>query len=274
MNEAAIDSLIQMLERSTTLDHLDALMVATQPNELAATVKRDLRSVALSFDTAGLINIAKHPRASDMLDYVGAEHEGPVVVSAQSLLEYWNNGISAFEGIAEILSKKFLELDGLVANISSSYPSLASRLRPLLEEFAYEYGHVLDERKSAQIGSVVKTLASRARTAEAPRELLAPIAAHRKLTKTPPGFKDEGNGDFFVWCDTLLALLELQISGQIFPAVVLVTDDTKKDWSTGGTTHPTLYAECVGLLGVPVQCWSVKQFAAAVESRTGMASSD
>lgn len=257
-----------MLERSMTLDHLGALEVATQPSDLGIKLKQDFAAVALCFDTAGLINIAKHEKANDVLDYIGAEHQGPVVVSAQTLQEYWNNGISAFEGIADTLSKKFRELEGLVSNISENYPTLSARLRPLLDDFAYEYGHVLDERKAAQIGSVIKTLAARARTAEAPRERLAPIAAHRKLTKTPPGFKDDGNGDFFVWCDSLTALCEVQRLGQDFPAVVLVTDDTKKDWSTGGTTHPTLYAECVALLGVPLQCWSVKQFAAAIASRT------
>lgn len=49
-------------------------------------------------------------------------------------------------------------------------------------------------------------------------------AARRKNAKLPPGFKDDGPGDYLVWRQTVD---EAKRSGR---PVVLVTDDRKEDW--------------------------------------------
>jgi PIN like domain len=90
----------------------------------------------------------------------------------------------------------------------------------------------------------------------ASRLKLKDIAAWRKQTKTPPGFRDEGDGDFFIWADFLSGLQLARANGQAFTQAILVTRDNKVDWSRSGTVHPILAAEMKALLGIHFEIWS------------------
>jgi hypothetical protein len=112
----------------------------------------------------------------------------------------------------------------------------------------------------------LEVVQKRARVSFASRVAFAEIALHRKRTKTPPGFKDEGDGDFFVWVDLLSGLQQAQEAGETFAKVVLVTLDRKIDWMREGAAHPILVSEVRALFGVPFEIWNIDQLASEVAS--------
>jgi hypothetical protein len=100
--------------------------------------------------------------------------------------------------------------------------------------------------------------------AYAPRVKLVEIAALRRKTKTPPGFKDEGDGDFFIWADLLAGLQQERAAGKTFARAVLVTNDKKPDWSRAGRAHPILVAEAKSLLGIHFEIWDADKLATEI----------
>lgn len=94
------------------------------------------------------------------------------------------------------------------------------------------------------------------------------LATHRKRTKTPPGFKDDGDGDFFIWVDLLTGLQLARASSRQFSRAVLVSGDRKLDWSRNGIAHPILVAEVRALLNVPFEIWPTQKLADAVATAT------
>ncbi len=97
-----------------------------------------------------------------------------------------------------------------------------------------------------------------------PRTPFFQIARARNDTMTPPGFKDSGHGDFYLWADFLLGLLMAASNNERFTKAVLLTMDEKPDWSRGGLAHPILVAEVEALVGVPFEAWNLQRFASYV----------
>ena len=87
----------------------------------------------------------------------------------------------------------------------------------------------------------------------------------RKRTRTPPGFKDDGDGDFFIWADFLTGLQLAQAKGSKFVRAILVTRDQKVDWSRAGIAHPILVAEMKALLGISFEIWSDERLNSEIE---------
>jgi hypothetical protein len=114
---------------------------------------------------------------------------------------------------------------------------------------------------------LLKALSEVAIVAYAPRRRFASIAEIRRATKTPPGFEDAGHGDFFIWADSLLGLLEARDIGKAFSSFHLVTDDRKKDWCKGKVAHPILCAEASKLLGVDLYVTTLEELSHAIEDR-------
>ena len=81
---------------------------------------------------------------------------------------------------------------------------------------------------------------------------------------TPPGFRDNGDGDFFIWVDLLTGLLEAQALGKEYRRVALVSLDKKVDWSRAGIAHPILVAEVRTLLNVPFEIWTIDRLSAEI----------
>ena len=109
-------------------------------------------------------------------------------------------------------------------------------------------------------------LKSVAKTSSVPRQEFFSIATERQSTKTPPGFKDQGNGDFFVWVDTLFGLRKAQVDGIKFSRIAFITNDMKVDWQSNGNPHPVLAAEAQHYLGTPLEMWTVDKLATKISS--------
>lgn len=136
-------------------------------------------------------------------------------------------------------------------------------LRGSIDSPSYFLGLVI--RKTL---ALLETLAKKASTPYAPRLRFQGIAALRKSTKTPPGFRDEGDGDFYIWVDFLTGLQKAQSDKQAFSRVVLVTMDRKIDWSRAGVAHPILVAEVKALLNVPFEIWTIDRLAKEIAAVT------
>ena len=102
------------------------------------------------------------------------------------------------------------------------------------------------------------------RPAGHPRAPFQEIGALRKRTRTPPGFRDDGDGDFFIWVDLLTGLLDAQVRGDKYGRVALVSLDKKVDWSRAGIAHPILVAEVRTLLNVPFEIWTIDKLATEI----------
>jgi hypothetical protein len=112
--------------------------------------------------------------------------------------------------------------------------------------------------------AVEKALKKKAAVSYAPRALFHEIGTYRKTTKTPPGFRDDGDGDYFIWVDLLTGLLDAQVRGEKYGRVVFVSLDKKVDWSRAGVAHPILVAEVRALLNVPFEIWTIDKLATEI----------
>jgi PIN like domain len=224
------------------------------------------RDAIICIDTAGLINLSKHKSVATVLDYFQSRHPIKLMVSAQTVLEFWNSHISAFETISASLTKRIADLEREIEKIDGSMGIFRDEFKGLVARFNEEYGHLHDANSRAKLTALATQLPECAEVFEAPRIRFALYAAYRKATKTPPGFKDTGDGDFFVWVDNLFGLLTVKSRGAAFRSAVMVTDDKKSDWSKGGVAHPLLVAEVRSCVDVPFACWGVERLVAAVQS--------
>ncbi|RYV49338.1 PIN-like domain-containing protein [Pengzhenrongella frigida] len=217
--------------------------------------------LALGLDANVLLKLGKMSRAEDVADYLGVKHRGPVIVPAQAIQEFWKNHLSLIRGTAESVKLKFDELARIVDGIDPVYASTlgAASIR-LMGEFRSAHGDIMDGSALRRASALMDALSGSAIVPDIPRQLLFDIAEQRKKTKTPPGFKDEGHGDFFVWAEFLHGLLLARSGGRAFNRAIFVTDDVKKDWSTKGKPHPVLVAEVQALTSVPFETWTVGQF--------------
>lgn len=188
------------------------------------------------------------------------------MVSAQTVLEFWNNHISAFETISTSLSKRFSDLEREIGKIDASMGGFGDEFRAILSRFNEEYGHLHDAANRAKLTALATQLPDCAEIFEAPRIRFSKFAEYRKSTKTPPGFKDQGDGDFYVWVDSLFGFLTCKERGVTFTNAIMVTDDKKSDWSKGGVAHPLLVAELKACVDVPFACWGVEHLVSAVQS--------
>ena len=131
------------------------------------------------------------------------------------------------------------------------------RFAALIDEFRTSFGYVYDGSTVRRTMSLFEVLQEKAVISYVRRDRFSELAVHRKRTKTPPGFKDDLDGDFFVWLDMLDSLLIAQSRQIPFHKVVLVSNDKKLDWSREGIAHPILSAELMTLIGVPFETWDV-----------------
>lgn len=257
-----VDLVINVLSRQVPIKALTHVVAAIGRQEDAW---QDFRGCAIGFDSSVLLNIAKG-RNMDLIDYLGGLHKGPLILPSQVLQEFWNNQVHAVSGLADQIRQKFSELEKLVRQIEPTYKELSEGLEATLENFRASFGHVLDDQTSLGISSLLNMFETKGIHPEACRGQLAPIAVQRKRAKTPPGFKDEGDGDFLVWADFLLGILMAKRQGVDYSAAILITDDVKKDWSTKGTPNPILAAEVMALAGVPFASVTFDRFSKLVRA--------
>lgn len=252
LESAQIESLRALLDHAVELDHLGKLREALKSDQ--TSIEPDA-SIAIGLDANVLLNLGKGRKGADIVDYLSQRHEGPVIVPAQALLEFWNSQLGGIYGLADRLRTAFESLSEVVNELDPSYRQFADGANALMEDFQERYGHVLDEKIATQVITLLDGLQDRAIVPYVPRSEFADIAERRHDTKTPPGFKDKGHGDFFIWAEFLHGLQLARQDGAEFTRVVLVTDDKKPDWSTKGTSHPILRAEVGAFVNASFDTW-------------------
>jgi len=211
--------------------------------------------------------ILKVHNLTDVVDYLGSRHQGLLVMPSQAIQEFWNNK-SATQSVAEKVKTHYTNLAKVVDALDPEYQSFKDQFEEALTSFSHSAGHLWAPDFRERVLGAFSTLAARAVEPKFSKSILAVAATERQATKTPPGFKDDGNGDLYVWAEFLLALLEGRDAGHDFDLAVLVTEDKKSDWGKGGEAHPVLVAEMHKLLGVRFETWDVAALTAFAARET------
>lgn len=253
-------ALQQLIARRVPVNITDSLLGATQGG---VAVSDTLDGAAVCLDTNIFFRLAAMPERANVVDFLASQYRGSLIVSAQAMQEVWNNYLNGIDTIAEDLRKKINSLDDVVSSLDDSFKDYRERFKELLDEFKGEFGHLHTEGMRERVRGLIEVLKSRAMYSEVPRTLFEPYYSVRKITKTPPGFKDGGAGDYYIWLDFLYGLKAAKNQGNAFSRAILVSDDRKKDWVKGSAPHPTLSAECMQYVGVPLEVWSLRQLVRA-----------
>lgn len=267
--DANLDKLEAVLDRQTPIDSLSALLssVDRKPQK-----NIQLENVAIGIDSSVFLKLANHSKSEDIVDYLGSKHQGPLILPGQAIQEYWNNQYSAIPSIASDIQKKFESLKKEADKLGPNFPGYAADMENLLNRFGSEFGYVYDAATIRSTLSLLTLLRDKAALSYVPRMRFHDMASNRKRTKTPPGFKDDGDGDFFLWVDFLYGLLKAKDASQEFNHAVILTHDKKPDWSRASIAHPILTAEVQGLVGVPFDVWTIEQLHEAITQNSSATS--
>lgn len=249
-----ITSLEFVLDRKTEIDTLTELRQAITTSPQTRT---PLGEIALGIDTCVFLRIGKHAKSADIVDYLSSRHAAPLIIPGQAIQEFWNNHLHTIDTHAAAIKKKHEELKKVTQQASIDFTDYHTRMESVITDFEANYGYIYDDGAKRRASNVLDTLKDAVTVPYAPRSRFAPIAANRKRTKTPPGFKDDLDGDFYIWLDFLYGLIKAKHEGKHFTKVVLITDDGKIDWSRAGMAHPILSAEIRCLLNIPFETWSL-----------------
>jgi hypothetical protein len=159
------------------------------------------------------------------------------------------------------IKKKFAELSSLIESIDGRFAQFSERFSAILNEFNEDFGYVFDDRTVGKTKLLIELLQEKALVPFVPRTILSDTANARKRTRTPPGFKDELDGDFYVWADLLFGLAQLGNENPTIERVTLVTLDKKIDWSRGGVPHPILTSEIKAICGATFETVTIEVLA-------------
>lgn len=252
-----------VLDRRVPIDSLNTLKLALQGKKFG---ERKLDEIAIGIDANVFLKLSNHTRLTDIIDYFGARHKASLIIPGQIIQEFWNNQFAALQSVSVSLKKNFESFNADMQRVDSRFGEFSEKFSSLAEEMASDFGYVRDAKTVANLASICEMLAAKAKVSYVPRARFQSIARHRKRTKTPPGFKDDLDGDFYVWADFLSGLSKAKGVGEAFEHCVLVTDDKKPDWSIGGSTHPILVAEVLSLVGSTFEIWGLDRFAREIVS--------
>ena len=256
--------LISVLDRQTEFRPLDALVFALHPVPNAVALER----TAIGLDANVFLRLSAHPKSVDIIDYLSSTHSAPLILPGQAIQEFWNNQLQAVETIAAGLRRKFDLLRIDFEKVDKNFGDYAAQIAVLLDGFSTEHGHVYEETTVRKTLAFLEMLQKRASVPYAPRLQFRDIAAQRKRTRTPPGFRDDGDGDFFIWVDFLTGLQRARARGQEFARAVLISHDQKVDWSRAGIAHPILVAEVRALVDAPFEIWTIQKLADEISRAT------
>ncbi|MET4258737.1 hypothetical protein ABIC09_003687 [Bradyrhizobium sp. S3.12.5] len=249
--------LISVLDRQVACDSLNALVSAMKSDPATVT----LEDTAIGLDANVFLRLASHPKSADIIDYLGARHPAPLILPGQAIQEFWNNQLQVVDTVAATLRKQFDSFKSSLAKVDANFGDYVEQIDGLLDQFSAEHGHVYDEATVRRTLSLLEILTKKASVSYAQRAPFHDIGILRKKTKTPPGFRDDGDGDFYIWVDLLIGLLQARVEGSSYQRAVLVSLDKKIDWSRAGVAHPILVAEVRALLQVPFEIWTIEKLA-------------
>ena len=258
MDQAKIlQRLISVLDRQVACDSLNALVSAMKSDASTAS----LADTAIGIDANVFLRLASHTNSADIIDYLGSRHQAPLILPGQAIQEFWNNQLQVVETVATTLRKQFDNFKSSLAKVDVDFGNYVEQIDGLLEQFSAEHGQIYDGTTVRITQSLLEVLTKKASVCYAPRAPFQDICVLRKRTKTPPGFRDDGDGDFYIWVDLLTGLLQAQLEGPNYQRAVLVSLDKKVDWSRAGVAHPILVAEVRALLEVPFEIWTIDRLA-------------
>jgi len=223
----------------------------------------NVKRVAIGVDSSVFMRMATDRRSADILDYL-PRHEAPLIIPGQVIQEFWNNQLRVVETVSDAVKRRFDALAVEMRKVDAGFGDFEQHMLEMLGRFQSEYGYVYDENTRNNVAKMLAILQDGAFCTFVPRTDFSRLAESRKRTRTPPGFKDDMDGDFFVWADFLFGLLVCASRGESFEQVVLLTNDRKVDWSAAGTPHPLLSAEVDALFGVPFDLWTLDEFAGEI----------
>ena len=263
MTRCPLNEILSVFERRTSFEDPIGDLVSALKGESKfdqPVEGPELPDTALGIDTNVLLRLVAHKKAYNAVDYLAKVHKAPLVLPGQSIQEFWNNRSKVIETVSKKLWKAFREFKKYVDEVGGDFDEHMGRIETDLREFENKYGKVYDQSTLDSMMSVLETLQKGAVVPFCPRDPFSNIVSHRNSTKTPPGFMDTGDGDFFIWADFLYGLRQQQLKGRKFSHVVFVTNDEKVDWSVEGTAHPVLVSEVRAVLDVSFEIWDLNKF--------------
>lgn len=257
MTEQEVDAtcrvLLNVLTRAVPIPALEALSIAVK----GARPEPKLDESAIVIDANVFLRIPAHRKSSDIMDHLVLVHQMPVVIPGQVIQEFWNNHLAATDSVYRKVSTKHADILREVGKFEDAGVANISKITEALEEFKESNEHVFDPEIIGKASSFLDRLPGKAMVPFFPRALLSDLALTRKKSKTPPGFRDEGDGDFLVWVDMLWGLSEAKLEGAQFANVILLTYDSKPDWVRGTMPHPILIAEAKAALEAEFYIWNL-----------------
>ncbi|MDP1711811.1 MAG: PIN-like domain-containing protein [Candidatus Nanopelagicaceae bacterium] len=257
------DRILKSLSWEGDLASLDSLQYALKGGARTLQISLD---TAICFDSNVFLRIAGGQNAAELIDYLDNKHTGPLLLPSQVILEFWNNQGTFIDEYGTRILSKFDELYKLVGEIGEEYSEFRDGAKKLVSDFKENFGHVFLSQTRPSLLIFFEVLQRKSIISQVRRESFSALAASRQATKTPPGFLDEGDGDFYVWVEFLLGLLIAKKQKKTFNEALLVTNDVKRDWSTKGIPHPILTAELFQLVGVPFRVMDLDEFGKAVKT--------
>lgn len=257
---SALDRVVSVLDRREGIPILESLVEAVKGEDKNPVIS----DAAIVLDANVFLRIPTHKKSADIIDYLTGVHNRPIVIPGQVIQEFWNNQFNAIDTIYKTVAKKHKELTKEVDKFIKSGVSGVDAISSALDSFKSDNEHIFEPNLVIRTSSFLEKLVGKAIVPFAPREPFINISSNRKRAKTPPGFKDDGDGDFLVWVDLLWGLSMAQANGENFDSVILLSQDSKVDWSRGHVAHPVLCAELKAMLGTNFSIWTLDRFAAAI----------
>lgn len=222
----------------------------------------DLVTAAIGFDTNAVFSMVRSKSAA-VIDFLATQHNGPLVMPGQVLVELWNQR-EDLPSIAAKISSIVAELERLVDEASSliSDAELDGLIQTVRGLSWSEVTSLTDAQERLRL--LLNVIRDRGSVGRVPRDSYNAIGRARLDAKVPPGFEDRTKdrgalGDFYVWADFLVGVR--QTNPTAIPAVVFVTNDSKRDWrTTSGRPHPILCAEVWSLFSAPLYLLKYEEF--------------
>ncbi len=258
---SGLEKILRVLNRDLSIEALPSLVSAVKNSPRSAT----LASSAIIVDANAILRIPSHQKSADLIDYITAIHTGPVVVPGQVVQEFWNNQASVATTIYNKIQQKHLDLNKEVEKAKGAGLTATNDISTAVAAFREDNEHIFDPELVTKTAQFLEKLTNKVLVPYAPRTGLDTIAAYRKLSKTPPGFKDDGDGDFLVWVDALFGLFRERLKGRNFSSVILLSNDKKIDWCRGHVAHPILHAEMKAILTAHFEVWTLDNFAEKIQ---------
>jgi len=255
-DEELIKNIEDVLDRKISINSLDSLISAIENN---GTIPFENENIAIGIDSSAFLKLATNKNSADIIDYLKTQHNGPIILPGQSIQEFWNNNLTAIQTLSSKLQSKLDSFKRDVLDLSTDFGEFSKNIEDLVEAFKDEHAYIYDQKSIRNISIMLTALKDKAYVPYVPRSRFYNLARSRKLTKTPPGFHDDGDGDFFIWVEFLYGLMKAKKNNKTFTHAVLITHDKKKDWSRDRVAHPILSAEIQALVGVTLEFWDLDQ---------------